>query len=147
MSTLHPLAVHLPIAVAMLWPLVDLVGLVLARPDVSRTAVGLLGLGVAGSLVATVTGQVAYDAAIARGFAPEVLDTHAGPADLVPWVLLLIGALRTFGVHKLGRMAHVAAVVAGLAVAGWVGFVGYSGGRLVYEHGVGVSLPPPGSPR
>lgn len=142
MSTLHPLATHLPIALAMLWPLVDLVGVWLGRPDVSRTAVGLLGLGIAAALVATVTGQAAYDAAIAAGRSPELLDTHGDPAGLVPWALLALGALRTAGVQKFGRVAHVSALLLGLAAAIWVGFIGHTGGRLVYEHGVGVQRSP-----
>ena len=142
MSTLHPLATHLPIAVALLWPLVDLVGLWLGRPDVSRTAVGLLGVGILSALIATVTGQAAYDAAIAAGRSPELLDTHGDPAGLVPWALLGLAALRTAGVQKLGRAAHVAALVLGLAAAVWVGFIGHTGGRLVYEHGVGVESAP-----
>lgn len=146
MNTLHPLAVHFPIAIALLWPLVDLCGLALSRPDVSRTALGLLAVGVVSSLVATVTGQAAYDTAIARGYAPELLDAHGDPAGLVPWTLLAVGVLRTVGVQKLGRPAHVAALIAGFAVAAWVGFVGYSGGRLVYEQGVGVARPAAGSP-
>ncbi len=147
MSSLHPLAVHFPIAIAMLWPLVDALGLALSRPDVSRTALGLLALGVVSSLVATVTGQLAYDAAIAQGYAPEVLDTHGDPANLVPWALLAVGLLRTVGVQKLGRSAHLASLIAGFGVAAWVGFVGYSGGRLVYEQGVGVARPAAEAPR
>jgi uncharacterized membrane protein len=142
MNTLHPLATHLPIAVALLWPLVDLVGLWLGRPDVSRTAVGLLGVGILSALIATVTGQAAYDAAIAAGRSPELLDTHGDPAGLVPWALLGLAALRTAGVRKLGRAAHITALVLGFAAAVWVGFIGHTGGRLVYEHGVGVESSP-----
>lgn len=141
MNDLHPLVVHFPVALAVVWPLVDAAGLLLSRPDVSRTGVGLLGAAVVASLVATVTGQSAYDRAIAAGIGPDLLDTHGDGGGLVPWVLLALGVLRTAGVHRFGRPAHVGALIAGLAAAAWVGFVGHSGGELVYEHGVGVTPP------
>lgn len=139
MATLHPMAVHLPIAIALLWPLIDLIGLLTKRPDLSRLAIGLLGLGLVTALFGTVTGQAAYDAALDLGRAPSLLDGHAQDADLVPWLMLLVLALRTGGAAKLGRGAVIAALVAGVLLAGFVVGVGRSGGALVYEHGVGVS--------
>jgi uncharacterized membrane protein len=139
MATLHPMAVHLPIAIALLWPLIDLIGLLTKRPDLSRLAIGLLVLGLVSALLATVTGQAAYDAALELGRAPSLLDGHAQDADLVPWLMLLVLALRTGGAARFGRGAVVASVVAGLLLAGFVIAVGRSGGVLVYEHAVGVA--------
>jgi len=138
MSALHPLSVHFPIALAILWPVIDAIGLKLGRADISNTAVVLLVIGLGASLLSTMSGQAAYDDAIRAGHTPEVLGIHADVASLVPWLLLGVTAIRTAGVHKAGKRAHVVAIIAGLVVAGVVGLVGLTGGQLVYQHGVGI---------
>ena len=132
------MAVHLPIALVMVWPLVDAAGLALGKSDVSWVGVALLVAAVPTALFATVTGQAAYDAGIAAGFSAEMLDAHAQDADLVPWLLLVVLVVRTAGVKKLGRPAHLVALIAGLGLAGFLYVVGSSGGDLVYTHRVGV---------
>ena len=102
METWHPMAVHLPIALILLWPIIDALGLALKRPDLSALALGLLCATVAISLFATATGQFAYDAAIADGVDPGLLATHADNANLVPWVLLLIAAARAVARRSWG---------------------------------------------
>jgi uncharacterized membrane protein len=141
LAELHPIAVHLPIALMMLWPVIDAVGLLLKRTDVSSVALALLVLGLVASLVATATGQAAFDAAIAKGADPKVLNTHADFANLVPWALLLLVAVRWAGVNKLKKKGHVAAIVLGLSMWPLVITVGHTGGKLVFEHAVGVRAP------
>jgi uncharacterized membrane protein len=138
METLHPLAVHLPIALVLLWPLVDAAGLITGRRDVSATAVALLLLSIPASLLATVSGQAAYDAALAAGHRPELLDEHGDPAGYVPWLLLVLAVLRIAGVKRKGRPVHWASIALGLALAGLVIQVGAAGGELVYQHAVGI---------
>ncbi len=135
----HPLTVHLPIALVLLWPLVDLVGLVTRRREVSHVGLGLLGLALVSSLVATVTGQAAFDAAIAVGHAPERLDEHASLANLVPWALLLALVARLGGAAKLGRRGSFLGVLVGFGLWPFIYQVGHTGGRLVFEQGVGVT--------
>lgn len=139
MQSFHPMAVHLPIALVILWPLADGVGLITGRKDISVVGVAMLLLAIAAALLATVTGQAAYDVAIANGVAPAVLDQHASKADLVPWLLLVLAVLRVGGVRKLGRPAQIGAIAGGIALAIFVIVVGNSGGTLVFEHGVGVA--------
>ncbi|MBI2374163.1 MAG: hypothetical protein HYV07_09200 [Deltaproteobacteria bacterium] len=138
MDTLHPMLVHVPIGLALIWPLVDLAGAAAKRPDVGTTAVVLLGLALPASLVATVSGQRAYDAAIAAGAAPELLDTHADYAGLFPWLLLAVLALRTLGVKKYGAPLRWVSIALGLILIGFVVWIGSTGGELVFGHGVGV---------
>lgn len=139
----HAAAVHLPIGLAIVWPIVDLVGLALKQRAVSHTAVGLLVVAVLSSLVATATGQAEYDAAYAAGFGVELLDQHADLASLVPWALLSNLALRLYlpsRAGRRGRVGHVLAVLLGLGLIGLILQVGRTGGTLVYEHGVGVEV-------
>lgn len=135
----HAAVVHLPIGLAFVWPVVDLVGLLLGRPAVSWTGVGLLVACLVGSLVATATGQAEYDAAYAAGFAVELLDTHADFASLVPWVLLAVTAIRLWAPTKIGRAGHGIGIGLGFLFLALVIQTGRTGGALVYEHGVGVA--------
>lgn len=132
------MATHLPIALALVWPVLDLLGLALKRPDVSRVGFGLLIFAVVASLIATATGQAAFDEAVAVGVDPKVLNTHADDANLMPWALLLMSAIRWGAVQKLKVKGQVLAILLGLLLWPFVVGVGRSGGALVYQHGVGV---------
>lgn len=134
----HPVAVHFPIVLVILWPLLDLAGLLLKKPDLSRAALVLLGVAVVASLVATVTGDSAFHAAVEQKVDPELLNTHADNANLVPWILLAVAGARAFLPRKLGNRGHAAAIVLGMSCWWLIYLVGQSGGALVFEHGVGV---------
>ena len=138
MESWHPMVVHLPIALILLWPVIDGLGLALGRSDLSALALGLLCATVLFSLFATATGQFAYDAAIENGVSRRLLDTHADSANLVPWLILALAAVRAWLPTKLGRAGHWTAVALGVAAGAFIIVVGASGGELVYEHGVGV---------
>lgn len=140
METWHPFAVHLPIALVVLWPVLDVLGLLSKRPDLALGGVILLGASVPATLFATVTGQAAYDAAIAAGISPAVLETHVDRGELVPWIMLIVFVLRVLGPKKWGQGARWLALALGVLGIALVTAVGYSGGKLVYDEGVGVRL-------
>ncbi len=131
------MAVHLPLAVILLWPVIDLAGLLFKRADVSKVALALLIFGLLVSLFATATGQAAFDAAVAKGADPELLSTHADNANLIPWLLLLCAAVRFGAGHKLKVKGQILGIVAGMLLWPLAIGVGNSGGKLVYEHGIG----------
>ncbi len=138
MSAYHPFFVHFPIVLALLWPLLDALGLVTGRKDFGIAGVFCLVLGVIASVLSTVTGQAAYDAAVVAKVGPELLNTHRENADLVPWVFLLVLVFRLVSVQKFGKPAHAFALGLGVLAGVFVISVGRSGGVLVYEHGVGI---------
>jgi uncharacterized membrane protein len=145
MEAFHPLAVHLPIALVLLWPCIDLIGLLNSRSDVSAVAFALLLLAIPAALFATVSGQSAYDAAVARGAPTKLLDTHGDLAGLVPWLLLALAAVRAIAPRKLGRHGRWFAIALGALMAALIVWIARSGGLLVFEHGIGVSTA--GAPR
>ena len=143
--TLHPLLVHFPIGLIVTAAVIDIAALG-ARPrsTLRRTATGLYVAGAIALLAAYFTGR--SDAALVRvpGPAHIVVDEH--------WTW----ALRTtvyFGVVALGRLGLVLAglltdrvrwipiVAAGVAGVLLLFQTAERGGRLVYEHGVGVAAP------
>jgi uncharacterized membrane protein len=137
---IHPITVHFPIVLAFLWPILDFAGWWWKRPDLSKAAVGLLILLVVASFVSVVSGQSAFDTAVALKIDPQLLNTHADDANLVPWAMVLILIVRTAGVLKLGRRAHAAAIALGVSSWWLIYVVGASGGALVFDHGVGVTV-------
>ena len=138
MSELHPVAVHFPIVLALLWPVIDAVGLLLKRADVCRVGLALLLLALLASVFATATGQAAFDEAIAKGAAPDVLNTHADNANLIPWALVLVAAVRLAGAQKWQRKGQIAGIVLGVLLWPLVIGTGETGGKLVFEHAIGV---------
>lgn len=142
---LHPLVVHLPIGLLVSAAIADLAGLAApARPALRHAATGLYLAGAAALVAAYLTGRA--DAATLRipGSAQSVVDEH--------WTW----AWRTtiyFGVLAAGRLALLRASPSSerrarlpLAAAGLLGLsllfqTAERGGRLVYEHGVGVAAP------
>ncbi|MCB9654360.1 MAG: hypothetical protein H6729_09560 [Deltaproteobacteria bacterium] len=140
MGDVHPAVIHFPIVLILLWPIVDLIGLWSKSAALSRLAVGLLGMAVVASLVATVTGQAAMDEALVRGAARPLLRTHTALADVVPWALLALLAARAWGGAKFGRRGRIVAVVLGVLCWPGIWVVGRTGGTLVYSHGIGVKV-------
>ncbi len=142
---LHPLVVHLPIGLLASAVIADLAGLAApARPTLRHAATGLYLAGAATLVAAYVTGRA--DAAMLRIPGPA----HAIVGEHWTW------AWRTtiyFGVLAAGRLALFPAspsterrVRRPLAAAGVLGLIllfqtAERGGRLVYEHGVGVAAP------
>jgi uncharacterized membrane protein len=137
-EALHPLAVHLPIAVVLLAPAIDAIGFFAKKTDLSNLAIGLYVFGVIASLFATATGQAAFDVAVDGGATGELLNTHADDANLIPWLLILLVIVRVVAPKKLGSKGHAVALVLGFAMWPYVFLVGQSGGALVFEHGIGV---------
>lgn len=134
----HAAMVHVPIGLALVWPWVDLAGFFTQTSAVGWTAVALLGVAVVSSMAATATGQAEYDAAVQAGESLEVLDSHASLAQVVPWALLGLLALRLWGPTRWGPTGQVVGAVVGVLASGLVLYVAHSGGQLVYVHGVGA---------
>lgn len=143
--TLHPLLVHFPIGLMVTAAVVDVAGLATdPRSTLRRAATGLYLAGAAALVAAYFTGR--SDAALVRipGPAHALVDEH--------WTW----ALRTtiyMGVFALGRLGlQLAGLLSGrgrwlpVVATGLVGILllfqtAERGGRLVYEHGVGVAAP------
>ena len=144
---LHPLVVHLPIGLLVSAAVVDLAGLVApSRPALRRAATGLYLAGAITLAAAYVTGR--SDAAVLRvpGPAHALVGEHWKWAwrTTVFFCVLAAGryalALAAPIAERRFRLPVVAAGVLGLAL---LFQTAERGGRLVYEHGVGVAAPAP----
>lgn len=143
-TLLHPKLVHLPIALAVLLPLIT-GGLLVAwwRGWLPRRtwwiAIGLQVLLVGSGVVASQTGEI--DEEVAERVVPEAaMEAHEEAAEV--FVAVSGGVLALLLVVPWVRRERAALGLAGLgflATLGGLGLgyrVGEAGGRLVYEHDV-----------
>jgi uncharacterized membrane protein len=145
---LHPKLVHLPIALAVLMPLIS-TGLLLAwwRGALQRRtwilAIALQGLLVVSGVLASQTGeadeeraeQVVAEAAIEAHEAAAQTFVVASAAVLA--IVLVAGVIRR---ESIARGFAALGVVGTVVVLGLGYRVGDAGGRLVYEHGAATAF-------
>ncbi|MDX1643491.1 MAG: DUF2231 domain-containing protein [Thermoanaerobaculia bacterium] len=148
LPNLHPLAVHLPIALLPLAVAVDLVAA--ARPRavwLDRTATLLYVVGAAGAGLAVWLGERAAESFV--GLPPRLQPRIGEHSDWGHWVWYLFGALALMRLAlcwrdrdrdrlsmRGARLLVAVAALGGLAV---VARAADLGGALVYRHGLGVA--------
>jgi uncharacterized membrane protein len=138
---LHPALVHLPIALAVLIPILAILAILAIRwsflPSRCWSVVVLLQALLVGSAwLALETGEDEEER-VERVVAERHIEEHEEAAELLlalAGVGLLLGAAGLLP-GRLGTVGRAAATLAGLAVLGSAVQVGHSGGALVYEHG------------
>jgi uncharacterized membrane protein len=142
---LHPAIVHLPIALALLVPLVALFALAAARlgflPVRGWAFVVLLQLLLVGSgWLALETGEE-QEERVEKVVAERHIEDHAERAERLLIVagvaLVVIGA--GLAPSRVGALARPLGLALSLAVAALAADVGHSGGLLVYEHGAAAA--------
>jgi uncharacterized membrane protein len=141
---LHPVADHFTIALLIIGVLLDLVGSPLARFRWIRYAA--LTLMILGALSAAASwesgGWEAHKVHnLVTGDVKELLHDHAELGDWLVWVFIVLAIWR-IGVETIGFLAFWRGIylIAAIIAAGALGYQGYLGGQLVYDHGVGTAL-------
>ena len=130
---IHPSLVHYPLALFPASVFADLLGCVTGSRALKRLGAKLMPLA-AGSAVATgAAGLVAQEAVKAQGRAHDLLVTHRNMN------LGLIGLSIAMSVLRSRRVdPGPAYLLAGVAAVGAMSYTAYLGGKMVYEHGLGV---------
>lgn len=136
----HPLVVHVPVALLVLSPLFELVGRTLDAAWWRNAALTLLLIGVMGAAAAVVTGSRAGATAERHGVPEQAVDAHERMAYATLW--LGLAAAVAYGIAARVRRARAVvsalALLLQLAAAVTVGIAGHRGGVLVYQHGAAV---------
>ncbi|MEQ9104767.1 MAG: DUF2231 domain-containing protein [Rhodothermales bacterium] len=138
---LHPAVVHMPIAMAVLAPVLVLVALVLIRKTGSIVApwlpVVVVALMMGGSAyMALETGEDEEDR-VEQVVSRDAIHEHEERAELFLWsaVVLAVVALGGLLKGKWGSMFRWTALAVCLVALVLAVRVGGSGGELVYDHG------------
>lgn len=142
-TPLHPAVVHLPLALALLMPMLA-AGATWAlwsgriRPRSWLAIVALQALLVASGLVARQTGSTDEDR-VEAVVGEAAIERHEELADQFLWMagatLLLTLVVPLVPGVAVARLAAATAAVASLVVLGGAYRVGHAGGELVYVHG------------
>lgn len=140
---LHPVIVHLPIALAVLMPLVS-IGLLVAwwRGALQRRtwiiAIALQALLVGSGLLASQTGEADEDR-VEAVVAHDAIEQHEEAAETFVYaaagVLVLVLAAGLIPRERAARAVAVLAAAGTLGVLGLGYLTGKAGGDLVYRHG------------
>jgi uncharacterized membrane protein len=146
----HPVADHFTVALVIIGVLTDLVGSLLPRFRWIRyMALTLMILGAAAAAASWVSGgwEAHRVHTLVTGEAKELLHDHAELGDWLLWIFIILAVWR-IGVEALSFVAAWRGIylLAAVAAAALLGYQGYLGGELVYDHGVGTALmtPTPG---
>lgn len=130
---LHPSFVHFPLALFPAALVADVAGRVSGNRWLMKLGARLMPVAAASGAVAAVAGLVAQEAVAAKGASHDVLVTHRNlNLALVLATSLLAAARRKRGEPSL---AYLACGMGGLLV---MSYTAYLGGKMVYQHGVGV---------
>ena len=140
-SPLHPLIVHMPIALTILLPLFALGALVAIRrkarvPVAWGVTIGMLALLLVSGWAALQTGEIEEDR-VERFVTHDAVEEHEEAGKQFVYAAGAVLLLSGVGLIR-GRTGAAARVVVTLATIGLIGMgynVGHSGGGLVYGGG------------
>lgn len=138
---LHPAIVHFPIALSLVALFFELIARhPRARPMGSAAGV-LLVLAALGSVAAVITGNAAHDDAVVPPAVAPLLAQHEEVGEIAMWLLLAVAAVRIVLAWRgwLRGWLGWAFLLALAFVTGLVGYNGYLGGRMVFDHGLGTA--------
>ncbi len=140
LAPFHPQITHAPIVLLIVGFVFELIGLLLDRAWWRKAATALLVLGVAGAILAVLSGREAGELALKQRVPEADVDAHETMALMAMWVSL--GALVLRGIAA--RPMRLRGWISALSLIGWlaacifVGIAAHRGGDLVFEHGAAV---------
>jgi len=147
----HPMLVHFPIVLLIVGLILSTVLLINQQDFAERKPLQIANLvallsGLAMAFVAAEFGDIALDAALAKGFATEPLDAHEELATvtMILFSVLAVALLGAFwkNIKITGAKALVFVLVFYISI-GVLLVTAYRGGNLVYKLGVNVELVTP----
>ncbi|GAB4300470.1 MAG: hypothetical protein Kow0098_27920 [Ignavibacteriaceae bacterium] len=143
LGELHPKVVHFPVAVLILYPLIETAGILFKKDFLSKTAHLLLFLGVLTAIAAVLTGRQAFDNF--NSWTPDselLMNDHEIFATISVWYFSALLVIRTFLVLRKKFTGVISYALILLALAG--GYFIYQtadyGGKLVFKFGVGTEI-------
>jgi uncharacterized membrane protein len=147
LSQLHPKVVHYPIALFVIYALLETIGVLFKKDFFSKSAYLILFLGTLGAIAAVLTGNSAADVIHQLNKSKIIIpysavSEHSDYANFTIWFFSGLLVLRTFVVLKknfLGAI-RIAFVILSFIGVFLVYKTGELGGRLVYKYGAGTDF-------
>ena len=141
MHPLHPMAVHFPIALLSASVLFDLLSSRWRQKDMRIVSLYTLILGLAGALIAVLTGAAAEEAVEHSGVPEWVLEIHETLGFTTFWVFAGLLGLRAADWFGWIRERRSLSISLGLGAVAVLIIASYYGRSLVYDFGAGVAGP------
>ncbi len=136
----HPGLVHYPIALTVLAAVFQLIAILTKRDSLGLSALlCLCGAGISGILVA-LTGTIQEELVAELPGIHSALEQHETLGNLTAWLLAGSSLVAVYLFLK-GRLRPKPFLLGLLLASSLVVLMGHYGGRLVYEHGAGVTAP------
>lgn len=130
---IHPSIVHYPLALFPASVLSDLFGRLTGSKGLMRTGAALMPIAAGSAVVTGAAGLIAQESVKHEGRAHELLVTHRNMN-----LGLIAAALAMAMLRGRSEKPGAGYLLAGLAAMGAMTYSAYLGGKMVYEHGVGV---------
>jgi uncharacterized membrane protein len=147
LASLHPLIIHFPIALFIIYTLFEIIGAFSKNEFFSKVAHIILFLGVLGAIAAVLTGNQAESLMSQWENQGAIIQLHAigeheELANTTLWVFVGILVLRTVLVLKKKFTGYIKYIFVVLALVGcyFLYETGEHGGKLVYKYGLGTDL-------
>jgi uncharacterized membrane protein len=147
LSQLHPKIVHYPIALFVIYALLEFIGVLFKKDFFSKSAHLVLLLGTIGAIAAVLTGNSAVDTVqklnkIRMVIPVEAINGHMDYANFTLWYFAGLLVLRTFVVLKKSFSTGIKYSFLILALIGvfFIYKTAELGGNLVYKYGAGTEL-------
>jgi uncharacterized membrane protein len=133
LAGIHPKVVHFPIAFLMLYPLMELIFIFIAKDFFSKAAMLFLAIGVIGSLFAVLSGNQAFEMVTNwTDEGKEIFSSHQTFANLAVWYFSALLVIRYFLFVKKKLNSKIISVIFILSLLGvyFVYQAGNYGGKL-----------------
>ncbi|RJP60933.1 MAG: DUF2231 domain-containing protein [Ignavibacteriales bacterium] len=144
LAELHPQIVHFPIAILILYSVLEIIGILFNNEFLQKTSFLLLVIGVVSAVGAVLTGNQAAEFAKLNSDLPiaTLIEDHETYATITLWYYFAILILRTYLTLKkkfegLLKFIFIPLVLIGCYL---IYETGEHGGKLVYEYGIGTSI-------
>ena len=147
LSQLHPKVVHYPIALFIIYALLEIIGALFKRDFFSKSAYLILFIGIVGAIAAVLTGNSAVDTVQQlnkiRTIIPlEAVSEHVNYANFTLWYFSGLLVFRSFIVLKKNFSGVIiySFVILSLIGVFLIYKTGELGGKLVYKYGAGTEI-------
>jgi len=140
LAQLHPPTVHFAIALTITGLIFEILSLIFKKESLKHAGFWTFIFGVFAVWGAVLTGHEAEEVVeeFVSGKAKELLETHEDLGEMLPYIITVVGIMRIYAFLKNSVKVYYLFLIAGIITVGLIGFQGNLGGKLVYEHGVGV---------